>query len=159
MRILQIIGGKKSGKTSTMVDFIRFAKSRDLKVVALKRSRHEVEFDHENTDSYRFAAAGADAVGLSAGQEFMWRDHEEKSLEERINEQVPADTDLLLIEGFRTSDFEKLLLLKEGKSREDFAEFSNIKHVGTIFKDQLTTVLEDLTDENREKWFEQWLMN
>ena len=142
MKILQIIGGKKSGKTTTMVDFITEASRLGYKVTALKRA-HEATFDSPNTDSYRFSNAGAAQVGLSTPAEFLWHEKGEISLADLLKRAAGAD--VVFIEGFRVeTGFPRLTMDLDA----------------TIFPEKLTTDILDFTDsEKRKAWLRQWLMN
>jgi molybdopterin-guanine dinucleotide biosynthesis protein MobB len=63
--VLLIIGVKKSGKTTLMVELIRRYEARGRPVVALKKAGHVLAPDEPGTDSHRFAEAGASVVGLT----------------------------------------------------------------------------------------------
>ncbi|MCL2677161.1 MAG: molybdopterin-guanine dinucleotide biosynthesis protein B [Streptococcaceae bacterium] len=140
MKILQIVGNKKVGKTTTMVNFVEFAKSENLTVVCLKQA-HEAQFDVEGTDTYKFAQAGADAVGLTVGNEMLWHEKTQTELSDLISK-VSKDTDLLLLEGFRhVADYPRLTLIEKFKG-----EYNGIEY--------------DLSDTMKRKdWLKQWLTN
>ncbi len=104
MKVLQVIGNKNVGKTSVILDFISVAKKMNLKVICLKRS-HSAVLDTPETDSFRFACAGADAVGLQTEGEFLWHEQNQESISDIIAKHAPSDTDLILIEGFRDENF------------------------------------------------------
>jgi molybdopterin-guanine dinucleotide biosynthesis protein B len=141
VRILQVIGGKKSGKTTTVRDFIRVASGLGLKVAAMKRA-HEAVFDTPETDSYRFSEAGAVQVGLVVPGEFLWHEKREIGLAELVER---TDADVLFVEGFRgETGYERLVM---GVDAAFYAE-------------NLTAELLDFTtQEKREEWIEKWLMN
>lgn len=158
---LQIIGKKKSGKTTTTVDFIKSARELNLVVASFKHTHHTVSMDVEGTDTARFAQAGAQQVGMQNDKGFFWHEtRPAKALEEEIADFVRPETDLLLIEGFKKENFPKLLLLRENDQVSDFAEFDNIECIGTIFPSVLTENLIDLTtEEKRKEWLKSWLTN
>lgn len=61
---LQIIGKKKSGKTTTMISFIEAAHKQEALVAAFKHTHHTVSMDVKGTDTDCFAKAGARQVGM-----------------------------------------------------------------------------------------------
>ena len=166
MKILQIIGKKKSGKTTTTIDFIKAARAQDLTVATFKHTHHTVAMDVEGTDTARFSAAGAQQVGMQNDAGFFWHESRkngaEISLQEELDYFVRPETDLILIEGFKKEVFPKLLLLREKDKLEDFAIYEQIDYVGTIFPEVLVVRPEliDLTTEGkREDWLIKWLMS
>lgn len=168
---LQIIGKKKSGKTTTTVDFIKSARESGLTVATFKHTHHTVSMDIEGTDTARFSQAGSQQVGMQNDAGFFWHETRENgaeiALQNEIDDFVRPDTDLILIEGFKREKFPKLLLLREQDSLSDFSAYDQIEFVGTIFP----SVLENLTDkavsqiidltteEKRKEWLKSWLTN
>lgn len=137
MRILQVVGEKKSGKTTLIVDCIRSAVQLNLNVAVLKRSHHCVSMDAKDSDSHRFVEAGSAQVGLQTSSAFLWQENRPaQALEDEIKQYVAPNTDLLLIEGFHSSCYPKIQLVKS----ED--ESGN----ATIFKEVACPELLDLTN-------------
>jgi molybdopterin-guanine dinucleotide biosynthesis protein B len=64
MIILGIVGRSQSGKTSLIKSVIPELKKRGLRVAAIKHCPHGFTLDLEGKDSWEFAAAGSDGVGL-----------------------------------------------------------------------------------------------
>lgn len=162
MLALQVIGKKKSGKTTTMIHFIEAATAQGKKLAAFKHTHHSVSMDMAGTDTYRFSAAGASQVGMQQDGGFFW--HEQRPmtpaipLEEEIKDFVRKDTELLLIEGFKSEDFPKLLLLRPQDQVVDFAELTDIAAVATIYPEKVGEGILDLTTEEKAKdWFAAWL--
>lgn len=152
MKILQIVGTKKSGKTATMIDFITAAKEENLKVVCFKRA-HEAVMDTPGTDSFRFAEAGADAVGLQTANEFLWHEKGSTDLSNLMENVIKSDVDLVLIEGFRTENYPRLNLVKADEERLE-ADF-----YGTIYPENYPDLMDLSTTEKRKDWFKKWLTN
>ncbi|MDR0200164.1 MAG: molybdopterin-guanine dinucleotide biosynthesis protein MobB [Streptococcaceae bacterium] len=152
MKILQIVGNKKVGKTTLMLEWIGLAKSEGLKVACLKRA-HEAVMDTPETDSYRFAAAGADGVGLSTAGEFLW--HEKRSVEvsEILEKYMAQEVDVLLIEGFRASSFDgwKLELIGPMSKERILPEGELQALRGSLFSEELAQGVEDLTSREARK--------
>lgn len=162
MLTLQIIGKKKSGKTTTMINFIQASQQLGLKTAAFKHTHHSVAMDVAGTDTARFSEAGADQVGMQQDGGFFW--HEVRQPEKKvllateINDFVRPQTDLVLIEGFKWEKYPKLLLLRPQDEVADFSKFGPFDYVGTIFPENRGAKLIDLTSkEKSQTWFENWV--
>lgn len=153
---LQIIGKKKSGKTSTMLRFIRAAKIMGLNVSTYKHTHHTVSMDIPGTDTYRFYEAGADQVAMQNDSGFFWHELREASLPlaKEIERFTQTDTDLILIEGFKAEHYPKILLLRPNDNVSDF-EADHLLTVATIFPKELETEAVDFsTDEQCQIWLQ-----
>lgn len=92
-KALSIIGYKKSGKTSLMLDLIHELKQRQIKVSSAKFSHHFL--DKENTDSSKISAISQDMAALTEHETmFFW--NEKKYLPDLL---PLMQGDALLIEG------------------------------------------------------------
>ncbi|MGM0212695.1 molybdopterin-guanine dinucleotide biosynthesis protein B [Enterococcus sp. AZ109] len=157
---LQIIGKKKSGKTTTMLNFIEKASEMRLSVAAFKHTHHSVSMDVEGTDTYRFSQAGANQVGMQNDYGFFWHEHrpsgEKVSLMQEIQSYVHTDTDLILIEGFKTAGYPKLLLLRPEDRVSDF-EVEQLDYVGSLYQEKLESGMLDFSSKAAaQSWFEKW---
>lgn len=158
---LQVIGKKKSGKTTTMLSFIEAACQAKLQVATFKHTHHTVSMDVEGTDTARFAKAGAKQVGMQNDLGFFWhetRNFEEKvPLEKEIANYVKAETDLILVEGFKWETYPKLLLLRPEDQVTDFESISKIRYVASLYPEKAGEVVLDFsTVEKRKGWFEKF---
>ncbi|MDR0297856.1 MAG: molybdopterin-guanine dinucleotide biosynthesis protein B [Streptococcaceae bacterium] len=153
MKILQIVGTKKSGKTTCVVDFITSAREIGLSVAAIKHSSHSVVMDTPETDSFKFAAAGAREVSLATADSFLYHKSAPVEIDEILSDFVSADTDLVLIEGFRSAEFPRLQLLKIGEIKDQIGNGT----FGSIFEIGRGTDL--TTTEKRKEWLKKWLEN
>ncbi len=160
---LQVIGNKKSGKTTTMISFIEEATIMNKKIAVFKHTHHDVSMDIEGTDTDRFSKAGASQVGMQQDGGFYW--HEQRPmgkqvpLKAEIEDFVRLDTDFVLIEGFKNESYPKLLLLRPQDTIGAFKDYSKIQFIATIFKEKVGEpgVLDFTTDEKRKTWFHQYL--
>lgn len=108
MRIISIVGGKNTGKTTLSVKIIKELKKRNFKVNSVKHSHHGMTIDHKGKDTYQHKEAGAEiVVGQGTGTFF------------NINEELDLDRilftlnfmnnpDFVVIEGFKTSNYAKI---------------------------------------------------
>lgn len=99
--VVSLIGYSNSGKTTVMVGLIRLLKARNFKVAAVKHAAHGYSPDPPGTDSWCYAAAGAEQVIIAGPKSLTLHEfyQEEKSLADimaRIQE-----VDIVLVEGFK----------------------------------------------------------
>jgi len=106
MKVISIIGEKKSGKTTLIESLIANLKGYG-KVGCIK---HAHELDLEITkDTARFVTAGAEVViGVSA--EKAVKISGPQNLADLIDEMASSGIDFLLVEGFKSSDLPKIAL-------------------------------------------------
>ncbi len=108
-----------TGKTTLVEKVIRELKQRGYRVGAVKCDSHEFEIDVPGKDSYRMAAAGADAVLITSKSKLALI-RKNNSLPE-IGEVLQSyfhDVDIVLVEGYKTSNLPKIEIHRKelGKS-------------------------------------------
>ena len=114
---LSIVGFKKSGKTTLMLDLIRELKKRQVKVSAAKFSHHS--FDRQDTDTGKIGSEAVDLAGLAENQTFFsWPG------KKYLPDLVPLMSgDVLLVEGGKGLGWlPRVLTLK---SPEEAADLDN----------------------------------
>jgi len=103
LRVVSILGTKKSGKTTVVERLVPVLKRRKLNVGTLKFIHHESFTIHANgRDTTRHWKAGADtALAIAPGETIMIRrtNGQHATLDE-VRPLIPEDTDVLLCEGF-----------------------------------------------------------
>lgn len=118
MIVVELIGLKKSGKTTSAEALIKEFKGRGLKVGAVKSMRlSRFTIDTEGKDTWRHKEAGADfVISLSDGElGYIERREEHTSLEDAL-EFVPEDTQILICEGV-VDDHENVVRIVVAKER------------------------------------------
>ena len=116
-KALSLVGYKKSGKTTLMVELIKELRNRGLKVSGAKFSDHS--FDRGNADTGKISRETVDMAGLSESQTFFnW------SRKKYLPDLLPLmDGDVLLVEGGKKLGWlPRVLLLK---SPEEAAQLDN----------------------------------
>ncbi len=110
MKILGIAGWSGAGKTSLLVELLPALIARGLTVSTVKHAHHEFEVDKPGKDSHRHREAGASEVLISSARRLaLIREHGaagEPTLAELLARLSPVD--LVLVEGFKHGDHEKL---------------------------------------------------
>lgn len=114
MRIAAVVGLSDSGKTGLVTSLIQELKSRGLTVFAVKRCGHGFSLDREGSDSQRFAASGADAVGLVAPESWAVLGGGRRLEPEETARRLFSDgIDVVLIEGGKSEPgLKKILVIK-----------------------------------------------
>jgi len=108
MKVVAIVGKKKTGKTSLIEQLIAALKEYG-KVGCIKHA-HELELSSpvaRDTDRF-FTAGAAVVVGASPNRTITLRG--ERSLTDLLEEMASAGVDFLLVEGFKSSALPKLSL-------------------------------------------------
>jgi molybdopterin-guanine dinucleotide biosynthesis protein len=117
--IVSFIGKKKSGKTTVVLGVIQELRSRGYRLAVLKHDTHGFEIDIPGTDSYRFREMGAEVVGISSPDQYVWLNttQEEPSLAE-LARQIREPVDLIITEGFKKQDAPKIEVSRRARSTE-----------------------------------------
>ncbi len=113
MRIISIVGLKNTGKTSLTGKIIKELTRRNFKVASIKHSHHQMEMDHEGTDTYKQMEAGSDFVVGIGGRTYF-------NINERLDLErilflikLIEDPDFVVIEGFKSYPYAKIATCKE----------------------------------------------
>ncbi|MGB2841208.1 MAG: molybdopterin-guanine dinucleotide biosynthesis protein B [Halobacteriota archaeon] len=108
MKVISIIGEKKSGKTALIQYLIAYLKEYG-KVGCIKHA-HELDLDAPIAkDTDRFFNAGAEVV-IGASEEKTVKICGGKNLKELIEEIANSGVDFVLVEGFKSSNLPKIAL-------------------------------------------------
>lgn len=102
---------------------IPFLKARGYRVATVKHSSHRHIFDREGSDSHRHALAGAERVVLrSPGANlFIAYDLSEGEAGTQADEFL-RDFDVVICEGFRDSNYPKVVIEGDGEGGSYFGE-------------------------------------
>ncbi|MFN3406173.1 MAG: molybdopterin-guanine dinucleotide biosynthesis protein B [Caldimicrobium sp.] len=122
-QILALSGFHNSGKTKVGENIVKYLKERGYKVAVVKSTKDEGPLtDKENSDTYRYRKAGAQAVSLLQKEVFTLyypRDFfKEKNLVE-LFEKIFWEFDVILLEGFKNlKGVPKIWVKREGDNQE-----------------------------------------
>ncbi|GGB08358.1 molybdopterin-guanine dinucleotide biosynthesis protein B [Macrococcus hajekii] len=130
VKILQVVGYKKSGKTTVVNRLIEAAKAQGMTVSVIKhhgdKSGQEIDIPLKR-DHVTYMASGADE-SIVEGYDYVHKLMRHKTLEQIIAEDISAAPDLILIEGYKHAAYDKLVLLRSTEDCE-LRELVNIKGV------------------------------
>ena len=115
-KVFGISGWKNSGKTTLTSALIRELSARGYRVSSVKHAHHNVDVDQQGTDSYKHRAAGASEVMLATSKRFaLMHEIAEEQGEFELGELLEkmSEVDLILVEGFKSSDIPKIQTIRQ----------------------------------------------
>jgi molybdopterin-guanine dinucleotide biosynthesis protein MobB len=135
MKILLIVGKKKTGKTTLVEKLIPILRSKGYRVGSIKYTTEDHEFDTPGKDSYRHTQAGAEStLILSPSRIALFSQSLRSRNLDQILSFVFSDCDVVIGEGFKDSPFPKIEV------------FDSHKHTGLLCspEDNLIAVVGDV---------------
>jgi len=122
--------GRRYGKTSIIQGVIEILNSIGMKVFAIKHSTHPLREDAgKDTDRFRKSGALASAVLTKDGEAILYIP--KSSLNDLISLASSLRVDLILCEGFKSSNYPKLII---ARSTDEFRTIETLEGViGIIF--------------------------
>lgn len=128
MRIIQIVGYKNAGKTTLVCELVRQITARGLRVGTLKHDSHEFEPDVPNTDTWKHRQAGAALTAITSPTRTAWVEERPTLLEDLVSRFHEQSLDYLLIEGFKSAQYPKVVLLR-GEQDIELLSLNNVRAV------------------------------
>lgn len=130
VKILQVVGYKKSGKTTVVNQLILAAQAKGLTVSVIKhhgdKSGQEIDIPLKR-DHITFMTSGA-AESIVEGYDYVHKLSTPKPLARIIAEDITASPDVILIEGYKQAHYDKLVLLRDTEDNE-LLDLKNIKGI------------------------------
>ena len=110
MKVLGIAGWSGSGKTTLVTRLIPALVARGLRVSSMKHAHINFDVDQPGKDSYEHRQAGATEVLVTSPNRWALMHELRGAPESRMQEMIARMTpvDLLLVEGFKHENHEKL---------------------------------------------------
>ncbi|MCY3674513.1 MAG: molybdopterin-guanine dinucleotide biosynthesis protein B [Paracoccaceae bacterium] len=123
MNILGIAGWKNSGKTTLISSLITELTNRNIRISTLKHAHHDFDIDQPGTDSHKHRKAGAKEVLIVSSRRWALIHEETEVKKPDLTTMLGKleDTDLVLVEGFKSLSFPKLEIRREDSSGPDLA--------------------------------------
>ena len=110
------------GKTTLLRQVLPLLADRGIKVAMVKHAHHDFDIDKPGKDSYELRKAGAGQMLItSARRRALMMDHDDASdpvLDEELLYLHQQYIDLILVEGFRHEDFDKIELYRPAAGHE-----------------------------------------
>lgn len=111
--VIAVSGVKNSGKTTLITKLIPKLTEAGYKVATIKHDGHD--FDVKGTDSYRHKEAGAYGSAVFSNNKFMIVKDNKDTSEEELMKFFP-EAHIILLEGFKFSDYPKVEIVRKGNS-------------------------------------------
>lgn len=109
-RLISVVGKKNSGKTSLVVVLVKELVRRGHRVMTIKHGSHPFEIDQQGRDTWRHMhEGGAERVVMETpGLRVMLAKPTEPMGPRELAERFLADAQIVVVEGFKTSDLPKI---------------------------------------------------
>ncbi|MCE5259657.1 MAG: molybdopterin-guanine dinucleotide biosynthesis protein B [Chloroflexi bacterium] len=113
--IIGAVGWHRTGKTTFIVGLIRVLRARGIRVATIKHTSEAIQMDREGTDTFHFAQAGSSFVAIAGrqGSAVLLPQPPEPTFWE-LAAMVPANIDLIIVEGYRKLNLPRFEILIEG---------------------------------------------
>lgn len=128
--ILAVSGVKNSGKTTLITKLLPELKKRGLQVAVIKHDGHDFEADVPGTDSWKYAQAGADGTCVFSAKKYMVVKYAPAPSVEELIGAFP-EVDVILLEGFKYSEYPKIEVIRKGNSSESVCDPKNLLGIVT----------------------------
>lgn len=133
MKLIQVAGYSNSGKTTLIEKLITSLKGIDMRVSVIKHHGHKNRLAalDAGKDSARFRESGATGTTVVAGHTVqMHFNHEANwSIEDALKLQEFLNIDIVIIEGFKTEPFPKIVIVRKAEDIELLEQLENIQAV------------------------------
>ena len=108
---IQIVGAKKTGKTTLIEALTSELVRRGRAVCYIKHTHSEPGYDNEDTDTAKLRAAGATTAVLAAADSTIVVHHAGKESIERLTFRDALPSEIVLAEGFKSAPGRKIALI------------------------------------------------
>lgn len=110
--IIQFAGYKNTGKTTWVCRMTERFKQAGRRVGTIKHDAHDFQMDTPGTDTWKHQASGADVTAITSSKRSAIIKHTAETLEALI-ESMKNEVDVILVEGFKSADYPKVILARE----------------------------------------------
>ncbi|MFF2889093.1 molybdopterin-guanine dinucleotide biosynthesis protein B [Paenibacillus sp. NPDC057967] len=110
--IVQLVGYKNTGKTTLVCRLTERYKSKGHRVGTIKHDAHDFQIDTPGTDTWQHQAAGADITAITSASRTAILKSSGTELAALIAA-MAQDVDIILIEGFKTAPYPKIVCARE----------------------------------------------
>ena len=129
-KIICVSGVKNSGKTTLIDKLLPKLTELGYKVATVKHDGHEFNADVEGTDTYKHMQAGAyGTVVFSKGKFMVVKKQENVNEKDMIN--FFPEADIIILEGFKGSDYPKIEIVRKGNSTESICKEHTLIAIAT----------------------------
>ncbi|MCC3355584.1 molybdopterin-guanine dinucleotide biosynthesis protein B [Bacillus sp. REN16] len=157
--LLQVVGYQNSGKTTLVEKIVKKGTDLGYQIATIKHHGHQSSLEnlHQEKDSSRHFKAGASASLLEGGGSLQLEAKTSQwTLEKLIQLYAFFENDMIVIEGYKTANHPKIVLIKQEADIELLTSLSNIVAVITWIPIQTEFPLFRIKDEDS---YLQWIFN
>ena len=115
-KIIAVSGVKNSGKTTLLTKLIPALIDRGITCAVIKHDGHGFAADREGTDTCRMLASGAMGAAIFDGEKFQAVKYAAVTEEDLFS--LYPEADLILLEGFKWTDYPKIEIVRKGVSEQ-----------------------------------------
>jgi molybdopterin-guanine dinucleotide biosynthesis protein B len=112
VRIIQVVGYKNTGKTTLACTLVRELTSQGQRVGTLKHDAHDFEPDIPGKDTWQHRQAGAHVTVITSPSRTAWVQEQSTSLGQLVAQMANHTLDYLIIEGFKSAEYPKIVLIR-----------------------------------------------
>lgn len=120
-RILAVSGVKNFGKTTLITKLLTELKKRGLEVAVIKHDGHDFQADVPDTDSWKYAQAGACGTCVFSEQKYMVIKYMSALSTEKLIQTFP-EADVILLEGVKYSEYPKIEVIRRRNSSKSVCD-------------------------------------
>ncbi len=113
--LIAVSGIKNSGKTTLITKLIPKLCEKGYKVATIKHDGHDFQPDKQGSDTDKHLKSGAQAVAIFSENKYMII-NKHKTDEKMLIEHF-SDFDIILLEGFKYSDYPKIEIVRKENSK------------------------------------------
>lgn len=130
--LFAVSGVKNSGKTTLITKLIPIFRRYGLRTATIKHDGHDFEADVPGTDTHAHMQAGAYGTAVFSKTKYMVVKQEEAVSECELMKYFP-EADIILLEGFKYSNYPKLELVRKGNSETSVCADESVIAVASDF--------------------------
>lgn len=142
--VLAISGVKNSGKTTFIYKLLQNLNEYINDIVVIKHDGHSYDIDYKDTDTYKYRNAGAKDIAIISQDKTAIIHYKEKNILDILN--YFSDKKLVILEGYKNSDFPKIEIVRKGISTEAVCTKNVIGIATDIDNFELDKTIFDLDD-------------
>lgn len=123
--VISICGCKNSGKTTLISKLLDKFSKQGYKVATIKHDGHDFQSDIIGTDTYKHRQHGAYGTAIFSKNKFMIIKEQKDTNEQELINLFP-EADLIILEGFKNSDYPKYEIVRRENSNTSICNKNNL---------------------------------
>jgi molybdopterin-guanine dinucleotide biosynthesis protein MobB len=133
LKIVTVVGSKKSGKTTVVCKLVQQLKSSGLKVATVKYLERSPSIDINDKETYRHRKAGADiAIASGLSETAILKKIEQRETLAQLMGYLTRDIDYVVCEGIDDKDVARIVAVREPSEIENYLNKMTIAISGIV---------------------------